>query len=125
MDRFMCEMRGHDMGNMKRYLIIGMSLLVIASIGCTGTQSSDVTTTTQAPATPAPTSAPVTSNAKMLFEYACSECHSIDWPTSKRMNLTKWQSKVNDMVARGASLTDEEAALVAEYLAETYGPESG
>ncbi len=101
-----------------------MSLLVIASIGCTGTQSSDVTTTTQAPATQPPTQAPVISAAQNLFEFACSECHPLDWPTSKRMNLTKWQSKVNDMVARGASLTDEEAALVAEYLAETYGPET-
>ena len=60
---------------------------------------------------------------KELVESVCAQCHGLRETTSARLTAQEWQSILNDMVARGAPLFDEENEVVAEYLAKNFGPE--
>ena len=95
----------------KKYLVFGVLLLVISSIGCTSTTSQETTST------------PEITMAQELFENKCSGCHSLDEPASKRFSYDEWRATVQRMINNGAPLNDEEAKLITDYLAETYGPE--
>jgi mono/diheme cytochrome c family protein len=96
-------------------------VLLLVSLGCMGGEQT-VPATKSAVSTPAPTIA-TTSAPKELFEIKCSMCHSLDRPASKRKSYDEWLSTVTRMRGNGAPVTDEEAVVIAEYLAATYGKE--
>lgn len=52
----------------------------------------------------------------------CVMCHSLSVVTSKRASHTEWEQVVNQMVSRGADLSDDEIDTVIEYLSSHYGP---
>jgi quinoprotein glucose dehydrogenase len=57
----------------------------------------------------------------MLVERLCTECHTLENTFSLRHSRQGWSELVYDMVAQGAQGTDEELALVIDYLARNYG----
>ena len=61
-------------------------------------------------------------NGQQLFEANCKQCHSIDRPKSKRKTKEGWTATVTRMKnINGSPISSEEAALIIDYLAETYG----
>jgi mono/diheme cytochrome c family protein len=61
-------------------------------------------------------------DAKALFEKKCIQCHTLDRPRSKRKTEKEWRETVMRMKnVNGAPITDDEAKIIIEYLAETYG----
>lgn len=61
-------------------------------------------------------------DAQKLFESRCSLCHSIDRPGSKKKTREEWEATVMRMKnVNGAPVTDEEAKVIIDYLAEKYG----
>jgi mono/diheme cytochrome c family protein len=58
---------------------------------------------------------------KAFFEETCSQCHSIDIPKGERMSKDDWAYTVNRMRNNGLGISDQEAAVIIEYLAATYG----
>lgn len=56
-----------------------------------------------------------------LVQKACQNCHGLDTVTSARNNLDGWRSVVSTMVDNGASLSDQEADQVSNYLATNFG----
>ena len=60
--------------------------------------------------------------AAAAFQKVCGECHSVETVTAQRRSRAQWQESINSMVARGAKGTDEELALILDYLATQYGP---
>lgn len=61
-------------------------------------------------------------DTKALFEAKCSVCHSVDKPKSKKKSKEEWQSTVLRMKAKPkASISDEEAAKIIDYLATHCG----
>jgi mono/diheme cytochrome c family protein len=68
------------------------------------------------------TSAGKSNIAQDLFEGKCSLCHSADRPKSKKKTKKEWEATVMRMKnVNGAPLSDEEAGIIIEYLAENYG----
>jgi mono/diheme cytochrome c family protein len=57
-----------------------------------------------------------------VVEDNCQNCHGLDHITSAHHDAAGWQSVVNDMISRGASLTEDQEAQVVAYLAAHYGP---
>ena len=62
-------------------------------------------------------------DANTLFEKNCSRCHTIERPKSKK----KTKEALNTTVMRmknvnGCPITDDEAKMIIDYLAENYGP---
>ncbi len=53
-----------------------------------------------------------------LFEAVCGRCHSLEIPLGRHKTLEEWRRTVQAMRHRGARLTDDEADMIARYLAE-------
>ncbi len=53
---------------------------------------------------------------------ACSQCHSLENVLRSRLTRRQWEARIDEMLGRGAKLTDEEIDLVAEYLSVNFGP---
>src|SRR5947208_9867995 len=60
--------------------------------------------------------------ARQAFEKVCGACHSLETVTSQRRTRPQWQESIASMVARGAKGTEEELALILDYLTVQYGP---
>jgi len=85
------------------------------------TATSEPTATTAPPTEePEPTEAPV-EEAQVLLEERCTVCHTLDRVQSSQKSREEWESTVTRMVEYGAQLTDEERAVLLDYLAATYG----
>lgn len=99
-------------------------LILLMVLGCLGGGKIQSSTTT-APQTQPPTTltpSEMSATGKILFEEKCPLCHSLDRPASKRKSYDEWLSTVLRMKNQnGAPITDEEAKIIAEYLAATYG----
>jgi competence ComEA-like helix-hairpin-helix protein len=74
--------------------------------------------------TPPPPGPPVmpAGAGKAIVQEKCVVCHALTVVTSKHSSRKEWDQVVNQMVSRGADLTDEEIDTVIEYLSKNYGP---
>lgn len=59
---------------------------------------------------------------RALLEKACTKCHALNATTRQRNDLERWSLIVDDMVRRGAELTDPEIEKLIDYLAKNLGP---
>ncbi len=62
--------------------------------------------------------------AEGLLLSRCEVCHSTDLVRQQRMDRAKWEATVTKMRHWGADLSQEEAALLADYLAVRYNPDA-
>jgi hypothetical protein len=60
---------------------------------------------------------------RSLALQACVQCHDLKTVVARRATAANWRRTVNEMVALGAPLTAGESAIVAGYLAASFGPE--
>jgi cytochrome c5 len=61
-------------------------------------------------------------NAEELFERKCSICHFSNKAKAKKKTKAGWESTVMKMRSKKPShMTEEEAKVIIDYLAETYG----
>jgi mono/diheme cytochrome c family protein len=60
-------------------------------------------------------------DAGALFEQKCSICHSTNRPKSEHKTASEWAATVESMRKKGCPLTDEEAQVIVDYLAQNYG----
>jgi competence protein ComEA len=59
---------------------------------------------------------------KAVTEKMCMPCHGLENVAKARLTKDRWAKEVDDMVARGATGTDEEIDQVINYLAANFGP---
>ncbi|MDY0340304.1 MAG: hypothetical protein RBS17_03735 [Coriobacteriia bacterium] len=90
-----------------------LALLVVAlmflTVGC-GTD-------TEAVPEPEPTPGAATElDGEALLDAKCGSCHSIDTVLAEQYDAVGWAAVIDDMIMKGASLTDDEATALAEYL---------
>lgn len=52
----------------------------------------------------------------------CSNCHTLAHSVEKRHTEAEWRAIVDDMRAKGAPGTDDDAAAVVRYLSRYFGP---
>jgi cytochrome c5 len=52
----------------------------------------------------------------------CVNCHALDVALSKRGTTAEWSAILKTMVERGATITDADAAIIAAYLGQHFGP---
>jgi mono/diheme cytochrome c family protein len=63
---------------------------------------------------------------KTEFQQVCSGCHAPEAAVAgTRRSRDGWQQVVQEMVVRGAEGSDEELALVVDYLTTHFGPPPG
>ena len=63
---------------------------------------------------------------KEMFQTHCGTCHSLSLPRSQRLDRANWKWVIDDMVNEfGATwISDEQQALILDYLVQHYGPDS-
>ena len=61
-------------------------------------------------------------DGQALVARACGQCHSLEVVTGIRLTRKQWEAKIDQMLARGAKLSDEEIDVAAQYLARNFGP---
>ena len=61
------------------------------------------------------------SPARATFVKMCSNCHALARVTKVKFSKKFWTSVVDDMVARGAEGTEDEASSVIDYLSSHFG----
>ena len=59
---------------------------------------------------------------KALVSTQCVNCHALDVALSKRGTPAEWSAILKTMIERGAVITDADAAIIAAYLGQNYGP---
>ena len=58
---------------------------------------------------------------KAVTEKMCLPCHGLENVVKNRLTKDRWAKEVDDMVARGATGSDEEIEQVINYLAANFG----
>ncbi len=59
---------------------------------------------------------------KALFEQKCGVCHGLDRATARTETKEEWTSIIKEMQGKRADwISDDEAAMILDYLASSYG----
>ena len=93
-----------------------MKLVTVFFVLALGSASAQTT-----PPPPSPPAMPAGAG-KAIVQEKCVVCHALSVVTSKHASHKEWDQVVNQMVSRGADLTDDEIDTVIEYLSKNYGP---
>ena len=59
---------------------------------------------------------------KAIVQRTCVSCHALKVVTAKRASKEQWSTLVDQMISRGADLSDDEVEIVVDYLAKNFGP---
>lgn len=59
-----------------------------------------------------------------VVQSVCTACHGIDVIVSRRHTPDEWRDVVSEMIGNGASLTDDQFAIVVKYLGTTLALQS-
>lgn len=59
---------------------------------------------------------------RSLVSAQCVNCHALDVALSKRVTPDQWSAIVKTMIELGAPITSADAAIIAAYLGQHYGP---
>jgi competence ComEA-like helix-hairpin-helix protein len=60
-------------------------------------------------------------DGKAVMERVCTKCHALTATLAQHNTRDRWSQIVDDMVARGAEVTDAEVDIIIDYLAKTQG----
>lgn len=55
-------------------------------------------------------------DGEAILNAKCVSCHSIDQVLAQEYDAVGWAAVIDEMIVKGAKLTDDEAAALAEYL---------
>jgi competence ComEA-like helix-hairpin-helix protein len=58
---------------------------------------------------------------KALVESSCATCHELSKVTHTRQTKIGWQQTIQDMIARGAQVSDDDVPVIATYLVTNFG----
>ncbi len=98
---------------------IGIFALATLSLCCALAQPTPAPT----PATPDADALP-TGPGKEIVQKACVSCHNVRRVTAKRATKAEWNDTVDQMISRGAALSDSDADILVDYLAANFGPKT-
>ncbi len=69
----------------------------------------------------APTTFPA-GDGQAKAQAACAACHPVAIVAGKRYDAQKWGAVVDQMIDKGAKVSDADYDIIVTYLAKTYGP---
>jgi cytochrome c5 len=62
--------------------------------------------------------------ARQVILKSCTSCHGLDTYAKYALDKEGWQKIVDSMKTKGAVITDEDTAILLDYLVGTFGPGS-
>ncbi|MEN6481306.1 MAG: hypothetical protein ABFD29_03920 [Anaerolineaceae bacterium] len=110
----------------KQFVILILTTILVGLIAsaCNTAQQVSPTGVSTLAAETSPTADTATStralDGQALALERCTACHSYTNVQNTKASPAGWERIVNQMIAKGAVLNQEEAAAVMDYLAKTY-----
>ena len=103
-------------------LLLGWLVLTLLTVDTRyGTLAAQTETPPQTKSQPADPPLP-DGHGKDLVMRACVKCHNLKIVTTKRASEEEWTRSVDNMINRGATLSDDEADEVIDYLSQNFKP---
>lgn len=95
----------------KKIAVVTLVLALAAFAGgCNGAEPEPVPQ-------PEPTPGEATGlDGEAILNAKCGSCHSTDRVLAEDLDAVGWAAVIDEMIAKGAQLTDDEATALAEYL---------
>ncbi|MBN2848509.1 MAG: hypothetical protein JXP72_08710 [Coriobacteriia bacterium] len=93
----------------KRFVLVAVLMLVLAvSVACAADEPASE---------PEPTPGEATGlDGEALVQEKCTVCHTLDQVYAEEADAVGWAAIVDEMIAKGAQVSEAEAAAIAEYL---------
>jgi competence ComEA-like helix-hairpin-helix protein len=60
-----------------------------------------------------------------IVQQKCASCHALKVVTGKRASRQQWSTIVDQMITRGADVSDDDIDILLDYLAKNFGPATG
>jgi len=60
-----------------------------------------------------------------IVQQKCASCHALKVVTGKKASRQQWSTTVDQMITRGADVSDDEVETLLDYLAKNFGPATG
>jgi competence ComEA-like helix-hairpin-helix protein len=60
-----------------------------------------------------------------IVQQKCASCHALKVVTGKRASRQQWSTIVDQMVTRGADVSDDDIDTLLDYLVKNFGPATG
>jgi hypothetical protein len=96
----------------KRYVLAALMVaILLVAVACGSKEPASVTVE------PTPGEATGLDGATVLTEKCDGVCHGLDRIDAASYDAVGWAAVIDQMVANGADVSDDEAAALAEYLA--------
>ncbi|MDO8847328.1 MAG: cytochrome c [Coriobacteriia bacterium] len=95
---------------MKRFALVALMLVVLALAAACGSSEEPAVEVE-----PTPGEATGLDGATILQE-KCTGCHDLERVNAEDLDAVGWAAVIDDMIARGADVSEDEAAALAEYL---------
>lgn len=96
---------------MTKGLVIAAVLMLVlaAAVGCSAAD--------EPVSAPEPTPGEATGlDGAALLQAKCTVCHNLDRVNAQDLDAVGWAAIIDEMIAKGAKVSEAEAAAIAEYL---------
>jgi competence ComEA-like helix-hairpin-helix protein len=64
-------------------------------------------------------------DGQAIVQQKCASCHALKVVTGKRASKQQWSTIVDQMVTRGAEVSDDDIDTLLDYLVKNFGPSTG
>lgn len=108
--------------SIRKYSVIIVLIGILTLVAGLTAACSDPVPTQTVEQTEEPAIQPIPGDGETLLEERCTQCHSLDRVKGLQKSGEEWEQTVLRMVGKGAELSEDEQAVLVDYLAETYGP---
>jgi len=104
------------------FLVILLGLVLLLLVAACGGGGEEPPAPPTVEMTPGGGEGPAEVGGDELLQSRCTVCHDLGRVQAASNTLEEWEHEVEHMRELGAQLTDAEAQVLVDYLAETYGP---
>jgi competence ComEA-like helix-hairpin-helix protein len=64
-------------------------------------------------------------DGQAMVQQKCASCHALKVITGKKASRQQWSTIVDQMITRGADVSDDDIDILLDYLAKNFGPATG
>lgn len=102
-------------------IVILAAFFLVMAVALAACQSDTPQPTQAQPEATTPPAETTLVDGAALLDERCSICHSTSRVTAETNTSDGWDAVVTEMIGKGAELTEDEKAVLVEYLTENYG----
>jgi len=95
---------------MNRHIVVTLLIVAMAAVSCSGKEEAGMSTAGSPQETTTPEGA-------TLVQKRCTICHTIERIVQADLDRSGWESTVDVMIDKGATLNDAERTAIIDYLA--------